>query len=39
MKLKVKYMSRSSWKRITDRKYTMIDIKEKDIKGKAVYYI
>lgn len=35
MELKVKYMSRSSWKRITDRKYIMIDIKEKKIKGKA----
>lgn len=35
MELKRKYMSRSSWERIIDREYITINIKEKDIKGKA----
>lgn len=35
MEIKTKYMSRSSWTRIIEREYSIIDVDENNLKGKA----
>ncbi len=35
MEIKTKYMSRSSWSRVTSREYSVIDIEDNNLKGKA----